>query len=1276
MNLKIPPELPINVKKDIILKTIQENQIVIVAGDTGSGKTTQLPKICLEAGPGNKKMIACTQPRRLAAIAMARRVAEEIQAPELVASAVRFNDRTIATTRIRFMTDGLLLAEIRSDRMLLRYNTIILDEAHERSLNIDFLIGCLKQLLPRRPDLKLIISSATIDTEKFSRHFGNAPIITVSGRMFPVDIEFFDDNEDNDQENMVELACSQVLQLCEKPGGDILVFMATERDIMDSIATLRDQLDLKRHLILPLFSRLQGSEQRKIFQSVKQRKIIVSTNIAETSITVPGIHFVIDSGQARIPIYNVRSRTTSLQVRRIAKASCAQRAGRAGRTAPGTCIRLYSEEDFLSRPEFTRPEIQRSNLAEVILQMISLGLGDPRQFPFLDPPTPRSVNEGFRILKELGAIADIKDNKLTENGKIMARLPLDPAISRILIEGAERNCLREISIISAALSIQDPRMRPTNKEQQAKEAQKEFVDPRSDFMTLLNIWNRFFEISDGKKTASALGKFSKRHFLSWQRMREWFDIHEQISRQLKTSNLKPSQPDKKPAGYEPVHRALCSGFLRNIGNKKKKEKNSYIISGGREVVIFPGSCLHNQKDGNGSSRQWIIAADFVETSRLFARTVALIDESWLEELGGSLCRYNYTGCHWSKKSGQVQAMERVTLFGLPIVAGRRINYGRVSHKAREEAREIFIHQALVNGELGGNYSFLNHNLELVKETEEMEDRLRRRNLRISDHALYEFYNQRTGLSYDRFTLNRFLKKKKSDKLLFMQVEDIGGDESIQDELYRFPKTIRAGSLELKLSYVFQPGREDDGVTVHLPKQQVENISPALFEWLVPGLLDEKILYLLKKLPKKIRRNLVPIPDAVERVMDRMNIYKDSLYPALERAIRQEYQLEINRADWQVSTLPPHLLMRYQLIESHGRITMTCRSFSVILSFSRKNTPDITGSNITAHKNSQKESNLKTADILPEKTDITTWDFDKIDISAPVSDSAGNLFFPALITNQNLTGIDFCYLENRQKARQLTRTGLQTLYCLQFPGCRKKINNLCKTALTNYSASWLSLGVNITAAELNRGLTDFVFNELFKCKNGMIPDKKAFTQTISTLKKEGIYKKVSEIITLIIQVIGERRKTEEVINAWRQQYQKCQKNKNHVQELEQSFQDWLNSIIPADFLFSCSWENIKDTGRYLQALQIRVERAGHDPFKDRKKQARLNTAVKRLSELKNYECMAGNQQCRQLIHQYREMVKEFRIAVFAPELGTKIVVSEKRLEKLWQEVENHCRRVEW
>ncbi len=1250
MNLNYPTNLPITAEKDRIIAAIRENQILIIAGDTGSGKTTQLPKMCLDAGRGREQIIGCTQPRRLAAVSMAERVSDELKRPDLVGSTVRFQDRTQESTRIKFMTDGILLAETRRDRLLKRYDTIIIDEAHERSLNIDFLLGYLKQLLPKRPELKLIIASATIDTEKFSSHFGNARIFQVSGRTFPITVEFQEESNGGEI-NHADQACEAVQTLCLQPGGDILVFMPTERDILDTLSALQHALDPDRHLILPLFGRLQAGDQRKIFRTYTKRKIIVATNVAETSITVPGIRFVVDTGLARIPEYNVRARTSSLLVARISKASCDQRAGRCGRTGPGTCLRLYSEEDYLGRPEFTRPEIQRSNLAEVILQMISLGLGDPRRFPFLDPPSPRAISDGFRQLHELGAI-DARD-RLTERGRIMARLPLDPRIARIIIEGANQNSLRETIIICAALSIQDPRMRPAEKEKLADQAQAQFIDKQSDFLSLLNIWNSWQEFSKGTFSSSKLRKFCTTHYLSWQRMREWFDIHEQINRLLKP--IKGFVSNSEPASYAAIHMALASGFLRNIG--RKKEKNLYTVSGGREVTIFPGSCLYNKKNV-----AWIIAADFIETSRLFARTTALIDEQWLEVLGKELCRYNYSDPHWSKKSGQVQALERVSLFGLPIVAGRKVNYGRINEKTAKEAREIFIHQGLIEGELSGRYPFLQHNLALIQEISTMEERVRRRNILVDDQVLFAFYEQRIGSAYDKFTLNRLLKKKKSDNFLWMNEEDICKEMPQQDELYLYPKTLRAGEFDLPLHYHFKPGDEKDGVTVSLTPQQVSSLSPAPFEWLVPGLLDEKILYLCKRLPKKLRRRMVPLPDAVDRIMDRLDLYSGSLYPALEKALLREFQLIVNRNDWQTDTLPRHLLMRYQLRGENSKILSTSRSFTEILTA----LPDfmVGGSGQQLRQDKKKVS-------LPTRTGLTTWNFKDLPARISVSTGTGadKLYFPALsVTDQGL--VDVNYIDDEQQARSKNRQGMEFLYCLQFPGCRKQIRKECKTALGSHSASWLSLGMKGTALELREALFRFIMDGLFHTGDGLIPDQSDFKSIIAKLEQQGIHLKVQAIIANIIENISIRRRVSADRTAWTN---RCRKNKSYNADIEQDFMQCLKTILPADFLLTRSHEQMMHTGRYLQALAIRLQRAEQDPAKDAQKQKRLTTAVNRLTHI--HEFSTHNPECRKSIALYRTMVEEFRVSVFAPEIGTAMPVSEKRLKNLWQELENSCRQVE-
>ena len=800
MRFSYPEDLPICAHKDEIIETLQNNRILVVAGDTGSGKTTQLPKMCLEALGSEAGLVGCTQPRRIAAISVADRVTEETAAPEKVGYKIRFQDRVPKGALIKFMTDGVLLAETKSDPLLKQYKVLIIDEAHERSLNIDFLLGYIKQLLKKRPDFKLVISSATIDTEKFSSHFNNAPVINVSGTLYPIET-IYEESPDvagDDEPNYVDAAVQVVGQICSRPhGGDILVFMPTERDILDAIDQLEGNPELDHCLFLPLFGRLQTADQRKVFRPSGKRKVIVATNVAETSITVPGISFVVDTGLARIARYNPRSGTTNLQVSRVSRASCDQRKGRCGRTGPGTCIRLYAEEDYLQRDAFTLPEIQRSNLAEVILQMVSLKLGEPEHFPFVDPPAPRSIHEGYRTLKELGAIT--AEGALTKNGRLMATLPLDPCISRIILESTQRGALREITVIAAALSIQDPRVRPLDQESKADEAHRKFADKQSDFLSLLNIWNSLYQESD-KVSWSQLSKFCKQHFLSWQRMREWFDVHDQLKNILKhRGNFVVNEA---PADYAGIHISLTSGFLRNICYKK--EKNLYLSAGQKEVVLFPGSNLYNK----GS--QWVVASSFVETTQLFARTVARIDPAWLEDLGGELCKRSWSDPHWEKKKGQVIAAERVTLFGLPIVAGRKVNFGRINKEKAHEAQHIFIQEALVSDNLGGSYGFMEHNRSLLDHFQKLEERVRRRDITVDEQLLHAFYEKRLGLVYDRFTLNRLLRRKKNDSFLHLQPEDICLNAPGDDELYRFPETLRIGRITVPLHYHFEPGQDQDG----------------------------------------------------------------------------------------------------------------------------------------------------------------------------------------------------------------------------------------------------------------------------------------------------------------------------------------------------------------------------------------------------------------------------------------------------------------------------------
>jgi len=1253
MHLHYPEQLPISGSRADIVKALQQYQVVVIAGDTGSGKTTQLPKMCLEAGRGRQGLIGCTQPRRLAAVSVAERVREELGSSSLVGYKIRFHDQTSAKTKIKFMTDGILLAETRSDRNLSQYDTIIIDEAHERSLNIDFLLGCLHQLLSRRKDLKVIISSATIDTEKFSRHFDNAPVIEVSGRTYPVTYRYHspgpEAGDDSDQ-TMVELASSEVITLADSHrGGDILVFMPTERDILDTVELLRKKLQ-QPALVLPLFGRLQGAEQRKIFRPSRLRKIIVATNVAETSITVPGIRAVVDTGLARIARYNVRAGTTSLPVSRISRASCDQRAGRCGRTGPGTCIRLYSEEDYLSRPEFILPEILRSNLAEVILQMISLRLGDPRTFPFIDPPPPRTIQDGYRSLRELGAIT--ADHRLTARGRIMAGLPLDPRISRMIIEGAELGALREITVIAAVLSIQDPRIRPADKIEKARQAHRKFNHPGSDVITFVNIWDSCKKAMQGNQPSAGLRKFCKTNFCSWQRMREWFDIHDQILRILKqhrgfTLNTEPA----KPAA---IHQALTAGFLRNIGSRRKK--NSYRISGNREVILFPGSGLYNH------GGQWIVAADFVHTSQLFARVVANIDVRWLERLGGDLCKRSWSDPHWQKKVGQVTALEKVTLFGLILVAGRRVNYGRINAETAGEAHEIFIQRALLGGELGGNYPFLQHNLELTARFADMEERLRRRGIMMDEQVLYEFYDKRLTGVYDRFTLNRFLKKKHSDKFLWMREEDICRALPDSDELYRFPDSLQTSQGALQLHYRFQPGHEEDGVTVDIPVHSYPTLSPALFEWLVPGLLEEKIFFLLKGLPKRLRKLFVPLPDTVDRIMDGLDLYQGSLYPALEKIIIRRFQITINRADWRLDTLPAHLRMRFRLCDERGWTLHCCRSFHDLAQYCSQPGALLPDMDSKEHR-------------LPEKTGITSWQFaspppplSRVDQQNRIT----TMYYPVLSVDEQKQSLTLKYTVDPEEARRSNRIGLRFLYSRQFSREIKAIKKECKAAVASHSASWLSLGMQATAAEIKDRLASCILDCLFHTSSGELPDKEQVDRTINELKERGILKEAHKFLGRILDLLATRRQVQTILNQCKQ---RAAKSRSYDQPRFNSYQQLLEELLPPDFLTSLQVEEVADKKRYLQALGLRIERAEHSPGKDEHKERRLQTVLTQVQQIKEQKNKNLSADCRKQINLYRRMVEEFRVSIFAPELGTAFPISEKRLKQQWLKLENSCRTME-
>ncbi len=880
--IEYPALLPVSQKRDDIAQAIAHHQVVIVAGETGSGKTTQLPKICAELGRGKYGLIGHTQPRRLAARSVANRIAEEMETElgGFVGYKVRFTDQISDQTQIKLMTDGILLAEIQNDRFLNQYDTIIIDEAHERSLNIDFILGYLKQLLPRRPDLKVIITSATIDPERFSKHFSNAPIIEVSGRTYPVEVRYRplagDDDSESDRDQL-EGIFQAVDELCDEGLGDILIFMNGEREIRDTADALSKR-NLRDTEIVPLYARLSAGEQNKIFQPHAGRRIVLATNVAETSLTVPGIKYVIDPGTARISRYSYRTKVQRLPIEPISQASANQRKGRCGRTEEGICIRLYSEEDFLSRPEFTDPEILRTNLASVILQMTALGLGDIEAFPFVEAPDKRNIQDGVRLLEELGAINDqIKDPKkrLTESGKQLARLPIDPRLARMVLEASKLGCLKEVMIIASALSIQDPRERPSDKQQSADDKHRRFNHEDSDFLTLVNLWH-YIGQQQKALTSNQFRRQCKLDYLNYLRVREWQDVYTQLHQSTREMGFKLND---EPGSYHAVHSAILVGLLSHIG-MKDQEKNEYHGARNARFNIFPASGLFKKQP------KWVMSAELVETSKLWARVVAKIEPDWIEPLAKHLSKRSYSEPHWSKKNAAVMAYEKVMLYGIPIVPKRLVNYGTIDPVL---SREIFIRSALVEGDWETKHAFFKQNRALLAEVEELEHKSRRRDILVDDEELFQFYDQRVGTEvvsgrhFDAWW--KTASRKTPDLLSFEKEMLFKGDASHITDL-DYPNFWHQGNLKLKLSYQFEPGENSDGVTVHIPLPILNQVEPHGFDWQIPGLRHELVVSLIKSLPKTLRKNFVPAPNYADAFLARVTPFEMPLLDAMEKELRR------------------------------------------------------------------------------------------------------------------------------------------------------------------------------------------------------------------------------------------------------------------------------------------------------------------------------------------------------------------------------------------------------
>jgi ATP-dependent helicase HrpA len=1254
--ISYPPDLPIIEKREEIIQAISNNQVLIITGETGSGKSTQLPKMCIEAGRGAKGFIGCTQPRRIAAITLANRVSEELKGvgSAWVGYKIRFQDRTARSTRIKFMTDGILLAEAQKDRLFGAYDTLIIDEAHERSINIDFILGLIKKILPRRPDLKVIVTSATLDPEKFSQAFDQAPILEVSGRTYPVEVWHRppETPQEEDDASYIDQAVAAVdlLKAGHEVGnrGDILIFMPTESDIRETVQRLEDKHYL-RTIVLPLFGRMATTDQQRIFQLTSEEKIVVATNVAETSITIPRIRYVIDSGFARIAQYNPRSRTRSLPIVPISQASADQRRGRCGRVEAGVCVRLYSKEDYLARPLFTPPEILRSNLAEVILRMLFLRLGSIQDFPFLDPPSPAAIKDAFGILKELGAIDEHR--RLTSTGSLMARLPLDPRLARMLIEARNQRALIELVILASVLSIQDPRERPLDQEQQADQAHARFRDARSDFVTLLRIWQAFHQKENSKEvreaqpgtiepsvhnsdsqlpTRSQMRKFCRDHFLSYRRMREWRDIHDEVWSMLE--ELEGFERNSTPASYEAIHRALLSGYLSHIA--RKKEKNLYLGSKNRQLMLFPGSALFNRGGA------WTMAAEQVQTSRLYARTVAAVEPEWIEELGRHLCRSVYFEPHWEKARGQVVAYERVILYGLTLVDRRKVDYSRVNP---HEAREIFIRSALVAGELSGRYVFLDHNRKLIARIEDLENKTRRRDLLVDEEAIFRFYDQRVPNIADAASLRKCFKEWSGDHFLRMTEADLLETSPGLEIQEQFPNSLPVGDLELPLRYVFHPGAEDDGVTVTVPMHVLPTLSAARFEWLVPGLLPEKILLLLKALPKSLRRHLVPVVTTAEGLMQFLAGREGSLEVQLSRGIDDLTGIQVPVSCWDQKSLPLHLQMRFEVTGPEGNLLGSGRNLIELRSLAGHRLDD--GLWEQARKTWEKEG-------------LTAWDFGELPRCIELGKDALGLTvnaYPGLVAEGQTAALRL--FGSPDAAREASVNGLLLLYQWVFAAELKQPRRDWVFP-HDLAAKVFFMG---NRQEAMHSLQLYILREIFDLRAPQWPDYRHFLAARERLQgRIGLLSQ--EMLNEVFDAIRERHASSACLQRL---VRLSGKNQAFPRQLNIILRE-LDELVPADFLVTYGREQIRQLPRYLKALKIRAERAYAAPEKDRLKAEQVASFRERYEQLKQEVMMQPNAERLCFLDELRWMLEELKLSLFAPEIKARLRISPKRLEEKFAE----------
>ncbi|MDQ0539300.1 ATP-dependent helicase HrpA [Curtobacterium flaccumfaciens] len=1267
-----PPELPVSQRRDDIAAAIRDNQVVIVAGATGSGKTTQLPKICLELG---REHIGHTQPRRIAARTIAERVAEELGGGELgglVGYQVRFTDKVSSETRVKLMTDGILLNEIHFDRDLKRYDTIIIDEAHERSLTIDFLLGYLKRLLPRRPDLKLIITSATIDPESFSKHFDDAPIIEVSGRTYPVEIRYrplvaedqdddADDESDSrtgdsgnaaDDRDTLQGITDALDELAQEDPGDVLVFLSGENEIRDA----QDAIEGKRYPgteVLPLYGRLSAADQHRVFERRHtpgiRRRVVLATNVAETSLTVPGIKYVIDTGTARISRYSPRAKVQRLPIEAISQASASQRSGRAGRTSAGIAIRLYSEDDFGRRPEYTDPEILRTNLAAVILQMISLGFGDIESFPFLQPPDSRGVKDGLDLLRELRAVD--KDGRITKSGRQLTRLPIDPRLGRMVLEAGRQGVGREVIAIVSALSIQDPRERPLEKRAHADQLHARFADPTSDFLTLLNLWNHIEEQQE-ELSSSAFRRLCKAEFLNYLRIREWQDLYRQLSRAAKQVDVRVGQARSEDG--DAVHRALLSGLLSQIG-LRDREKRDYLGSRNTRFVVFPGSVLAKKQPDA------VMAAELVETSRLFARTVGRIDPAWVEPLAGDLLKRTYGEPHWEKKQGAVVAYERVTLFGVPIVQRRRVQYSRIDP---EHSRELFIRHALVEGEWESQQAFDRANRKLRKELEQLEERTRRRDILLDDENVYEFYDAR--IPADVATTRDFegwwrTTRREQPDLLTMRRSDLldeSAAEAAEDDV-EYPTQWHSGDQRLAIQYRFEPGAQDDGVSVQVPLALLPRMREEGFDWQVRGLRRELVTALIKSLPKQIRKNVVPAADWAEKIVaelpdDAPTEPTESFRATLAKAIQRMTYVPVSESDFDLTRVPAHLLPTWAVVDERGRRVETGKDLSALQTKLKDRTQQSVAS-ATAKGTGRSGGAARVASAGTgrplEQSGLTAWPDQDLPQTLDTKQAGGVIrAYPSLVeegTGPKATvGVQLLATPSDRVVRMPAGVRRLVMHAVPSPVSYIQSHLTAQEKLALAASPYPSTAAlfdDVLAAVVDAGIRRAHPDGMVFTKAGF----EAVRDAVSATVVDTMFTAVSEVAA----VLAAQRSAERALK---------QANSMSLLAALSDMRQQMERLVFPGFVAVAGLDRLRRIRVYLQGIEARVQKLLQNPGRDATWMREVTVATDRYTDAGGVFPPAVGAH-PELVHA-RWMLEEFRLSLFAQELGTAETVSLQRITK--------------